>query len=637
MKNPLGILAPFVMPGRTKIPDEYLAEFSLDIVSANIRYEKLLSYILILFDLLLFVMDAVVSVLWTKNEHIFSAFEYMHFFLLIIPTVFLIFIRTGKNVNIKNIKMYRAMHFTALTAVLVLCAAIAADNIGRGILPFAYIITIFCISSLIIIDNIKMYMAYIITYLLYAAVITGRGSYRQGLEANLIFLLTLTILSIMVSIIRYTSFKNSFMDKKMILEKNMELNSLSTLLIKNNAVLRAQLEASLDGIIILNQDNKVLSYNQKFIDILGLPDDIMKYRDAMRIFEYIRTCVSDEERFKQRIIEIYQLPNRTYYEKVMLKNNSILDIYTAPIISYGEIYGKVWYIRDITEKEKMIDALREGAELKERLLQESIKYDELKNEFFANISHEFRTPLNILLGTLQLLNMTGQVMYGQTEHRNKKYYNVMKQNCYRLLRLTNNLIDMTRIDTGFYEINLQYYNIVQVVEDIALSVAAFVENKGISLIFDTDVEEKIMAIDVDKIERIVLNLLSNAVKFTKEGEITINVYDRGESVEISVKDTGIGIPEEKLGIIFERFRQVNSSLTRDHEGSGIGLSLAKNLIELHGGSIKAESETGKGSEFIITLPCRTTSDEDLRSASVYSTQNHVERINIEFSDIYSVG
>ena len=194
-----------------------------------------------------------------------------------------------------------------------------------------------------------------------------------------------------------------------------------------------------------------------------------------------------------------------------------------------------------------------------------------------------------------------------------------------------------RLDTGFFEINLQNHNIIQVVEEITLSVAAYIENKGISLVFDTDVEEKFIAVDAEKIERIILNLLSIAVKFTKEnGMIQVNIHDKGDEIEISVKDTGIGIPKEKLDSIFERFRQVNSSLPRDNEGSGIGLSLTKNLVELHGGKIKVSSELDKGSEFIIELPCRTVSEEINKKSFVYTNQNRVERIRIEFSDIYSI-
>ncbi|MFT9496001.1 sensor histidine kinase [Anaerosolibacter sp.] len=157
------------------------------------------------------------------------------------------------------------------------------------------------------------------------------------------------------------------------------------------------------------------------------------------------------------------------------------------------------------------------------------------------------------------------------------------------------------------------------------------------LIFDTDVEEKIIACDADKIERILLNLLSNAVKFTdSDGYIEVNVQDKGENVAIFINDSGIGIPDEKLEVVFERFRQVDSSLTRKREGSGIGLSLVKALVEAHGGSIKVESKMGKGSTFTVELPAKILEIEGtaLKEAAVAMDMN-VERMHIEFSDIYS--
>lgn len=131
-----------------------------------------------------------------------------------------------------------------------------------------------------------------------------------------------------------------------------------------------------------------------------------------------------------------------------------------------------------------------------------------------------------------------------------------------------------------------------------MSVAGYVENKGLELVFDTDTEEKIMACDLDMIERIMLNLLSNSVKFTSPGDsIKVNFIDEGDSVKIVVMDTGIGIPEDKQLSIFERFRQVDRSFTRNHEGSGIGLALVNSLVKMHGGRIELSSELGKGSEF----------------------------------------
>lgn len=214
----------------------------------------------------------------------------------------------------------------------------------------------------------------------------------------------------------------------------------------------------------------------------------------------------------------------------------------------------------------------------------------------------------------------------------------MEQNCYRLLRLVNNLIDITKIDSGYLVINEINCNIVSLIEDITLSVADYIENKGLSVVFDTDIEEKIIACDPEKMERIMLNLLSNAVKFTlRGGSIFVNVENGTESICIRVKDTGKGIPKEKLESIFERFVQVDKSLTRENEGSGIGLSLVKALVELHGGTISVNSKEGYGSEFIIHIPCKLVDDGEINYRSYEDTmkKSYIEKVNLEFSDIYN--
>ena len=272
-----------------------------------------------------------------------------------------------------------------------------------------------------------------------------------------------------------------------------------------------------------------------------------------------------------------------------------------------------------------------------RLLEETIEYDRLKTEFFSNISHELKTPLNMIFSTLQLLPLYIKNDKENTEtEKINKHINIMKQNCYRLLRLVNNLIDITRIDSGYGELHLQNKNIVDVVENITLSTVEYAKNKNRTIIFDTDVEEKIMAFDPEKMERIILNLISNAVKFTKpDDEIKVNIYDGVDNIKISVEDTGIGIKKEKKEMIFERFRQVDRLLSRSHEGSGIGLSLVKSLVEMHGGKISVESEYGKGTKFIIELPIKTVEEEeDINIVNDFSQQTNVEKIHIEFSDIY---
>ena len=272
-----------------------------------------------------------------------------------------------------------------------------------------------------------------------------------------------------------------------------------------------------------------------------------------------------------------------------------------------------------------------------KLLEETIEYDRLKTEFFSNISHELKTPLNIIFSTTQLLPL-----YTKNDNENfevtkiNKHINIMKQNCYRLLRLVNNLIDITKIDSGFTELNLQNKNIVEIIENITLSTVEYAESKSRTIIFDTDVEEKIIAFDPEQMERVILNLISNAIKFTKPNdEIQVKICDGLDNIIISVQDTGIGIPKEKQEMIFERFRQVDHLLHRRHEGSGIGLSLVKSLIEMHDGKISVKSEYKKGTEFIIELPIKTIVEEDdVYIVNDFSEKNNIEKINVEFSDIY---
>ncbi len=278
--------------------------------------------------------------------------------------------------------------------------------------------------------------------------------------------------------------------------------------------------------------------------------------------------------------------------------------------------------RDITDRKRLLEAL---------------EHDKIKTEFFSNISHELRTPLNVILSAIQLWELYEKNQGNSIVTVKKyKYINIMKQNCFRLLRLINNLIDITKIDSNYLKANFKNHNIINLVEDITLSVADYIENKDLNLIFDTEIEEKIIACDPDKIERIILNLLSNAVKFTNPGDsIYVNIYDRNSSIIISVRDTGIGIPKDKLEIIFERFKQVDKSLSRNKEGSGIGLSLVKSFVEMHSGSLAVKSEYGKGSEFIVELPTKCIpKNNSVVDYEETKKESYVERINIEFSDIY---
>ncbi len=278
---------------------------------------------------------------------------------------------------------------------------------------------------------------------------------------------------------------------------------------------------------------------------------------------------------------------------------------------------------------------RKAIEEEKKKLEEAIQLETIRNEFFANISHEFKTPLNIILGTIQLIEKNIE-LDNITKESSIRYAKTLKQNAYRLLRLVNNLIDISRIDIGYYNLQLSNYNIIKIIEDITLSVAEYVQGKHINLLFDTEIEELVLSCDPDKIERVMLNLLSNAIKYTDNGGF-IKVYLKtvDENLIVSVKDSGVGIPKDKLGLIFDRFGQANEILTRRCEVSGIGLSIVKSIIEMHGGEINVYSEVGKGTEFIFNIPIKTLKEENV----IINNENkygHIEKCSIEFSDIYSI-
>ena len=278
---------------------------------------------------------------------------------------------------------------------------------------------------------------------------------------------------------------------------------------------------------------------------------------------------------------------------------------------------------------------RKEVEVEKKKLEEAIHLESIRNEFFGNISHEFKTPLNIILGIVQLIDKNIE-LDNITKENLIRHVDIMKQNSYRLLRLVNNLIDISRIDIGYYNLQPSNYNIVKVIEDITLSIAEYVKHKKINLIFNTDVEEITLACDPDKIERVMLNLLSNAIKYTDDnGDIYVSLNKVNEDVVVSVKDSGVGIPNDKLELIFDRFGQANDILSRRCEGSGIGLSIVKSIVEMHGGKIDVFSEIGKGSEFVFNIPIKILEEEKV-ILTCANKEYHVEKCNIEFSDIYSI-
>jgi PAS domain S-box-containing protein len=415
------------------------------------------------------------------------------------------------------------------------------------------------------------------------------------------------------------------------LQKESELRkNIEDMFIENEACYKLLIENSRDIIIIYNEA-KIVFANEGAAGIIGIdmPEKLLGKSVNEFLHQHIwkKPQKMFEENSSQNIPPVYET------ELVSVDGRITPVEVTSIYISYNKEPAVLSLIRDISSQ-KQIEKMKKAVEEDKKLLNETLEFNRLITEFFSNVSHELRTPLNVILSALQVLALEeNKVISYQEEEKKRRYIQTMKQNCYRLLRLINNLIDITRIDSGYIQPNMQNHNIVSVVEDITLSVVEYAQSKGIELIFDTNVEEKVIACDPDIIERIMLNLISNAIKFTEEGEqISVELIAEDDNVNISVKDSGIGIPDDKCQIIFERFRQADNSLSRNHEGSGIGLSLVKAFVEMHGGDISVISELGKGSEFIINLPVGKAYDTENTKNNIISGGNS-EKISIEFSDI----
>lgn len=375
----------------------------------------------------------------------------------------------------------------------------------------------------------------------------------------------------------------------------------------------------------------------------GIPEEKGRQIETLQSGTAVCGCVArDAERIVAENIQYTDDPRTE-----LVKSLGVRAYACHPLLNRGETIGTLSFgttTRDSFTAEELdlmkavadhvavaINRARDEEKIRE-MNRELIDKSQLITEFFTNISHEFKTPLSIILIELELMDFHLRETGCGYSERMQRMGEVMRQNAYRLSRLIQNLLDVTKLDAGFMNINLRNADIVSYVSALTDSVGDAAQKAGIQVYFKSDCSSRLMPIDIEKTERIMLNLLSNAIKHTSEGgRIEVEIMNYKNKVNLSVKDTGEGIPHDKKEIIFDRFRQVNTSLTRSTEGSGIGLSLVKAFVELLKGQIWFESEHGCGSEFFIELPVLPFDE--------HNAGPHIEgmsmgkKIEMEFSDI----
>ncbi len=236
----------------------------------------------------------------------------------------------------------------------------------------------------------------------------------------------------------------------------------------------------------------------------------------------------------------------------------------------------------------------------ERQRAESLaELDRAKTAFFSNVSHEFRTPLTLMLGPLdEVLAASGDQLSGE----DREQLAVARRNALRLLQLVNSLLDFSRIEAGREHAIYQATDLCTLTEDIASVFRSAMEKAGLRFSVECEPLAEPVYVDREMWEKIVLNLLSNAFKFTFEGEVVVRLKAVDDAVELMVRDTGVGIPEDELPRVFERFHRIENSRARTYEGTGIGLALVQELVKLHGGNVRLGSMAGRGSTFTVSIP-----------------------------------
>lgn len=411
-------------------------------------------------------------------------------------------------------------------------------------------------------------------------------------------------------------------------QKEMQKRCMEQLLIKNENCYNLLIRNSKDAILV-HRYGKIIFGNERLKQMLGYKKEY-NFEDID-----IKSLIPKDQynTVKNKLENLYcGSENIVKFQHDVINNKGKTIQNTSTYVIYNGMPTIFSILHDVTSKIQ-VEKLEQDVKKNIELLNESREYNKLITEFLSNISHELKTPLNVIFTAVQLLGFYEKDFNKDLNYEKQdKYLKLIKQNCYRLMKLINNLLDTTKLDSGYLKLNLVNYNIVSLIEEITLSVTSYAESKGINIVFDTNVEEKIIAVDPDKIERIILNLLSNSIKFTNpEGNIFVNIKDCGDYVYIHVKDTGVGIPSDKLESIFERFFQIDKTLKKNKEGTGIGLHLVKSFVEMHKGKVTINSELGKGTEFIIKLPA-IVCDKNIKSKNVVYEAN-IERINMEFSDI----
>lgn len=353
-----------------------------------------------------------------------------------------------------------------------------------------------------------------------------------------------------------------------------KLNTTITALEAENKKMEAIVNSMINGVVAIDKKNKILMINSQCYKLFDIKNNYCKGLDFYDIFknQQIQALLEKSISEKKNIVEI-----------VILKSNfngdKILRVYINPILFAKEnnnSFGTLLVFQDITQIKKL---------------------EKIRSDFVSNVTHELKTPLTSIMGFTDTLR-SGAI---QNQDMAKHFLEIIDIETHRLYRLIQDILSLSEIETRKEDTNMQYESIEEILEHVKGLLFAQAEEKGLQLIVECETMPPYFC-NRDKISQMFINLIENAIKYTEKGSVTVKCKYQGKYFIFQVEDTGIGIPQESIERIFERFYRVDKGRSRKAGGTGLGLSIVKHIMMLYNGKVKVESQEGKGTTFTIAMP-----------------------------------